>query len=423
MDGDATTNAVSYSLVDGFGDPVVGGAFAIDAASVWSALPTPASSTTRARPATTSLFGRRPRDGSFADETFTIALSDANEGGVGSISDSDAGANAVDENSAAGTVVRGDGVASDPDGSDTVSYSLSNDAGGLFAIDAVSGVVTVAGSLDREAASSYDIEVTATSSDGSTSSQSYTIALNDVDEFDVTTPTDSDAGANVVSESAANGTVVGVTASALDGDATTNAVSYSLVDGFGDPVVGGAFAIDAASGVVSVADTSQLDYESQASHDIIVRATSADGSFADETFTIALSDANEGGVGSISDSDAGANAVDENSAAGTVVGVTAFASDPDGSDTVSYSLSNDAGGLFAIDAVSGVVTVAGSLDREAASSYDIEVTATSSDGSTSSQSYTIALNDVDEFDVTTPTDSDAGANVVSESAANGTVSG
>ena len=39
-------------------------------------------------------------------------------------------------------------------GSDTVSYSLSNDAGGLFAIDAVSGVVTVAGSLDREAASS-----------------------------------------------------------------------------------------------------------------------------------------------------------------------------------------------------------------------------------------------------------------------------
>ena len=61
----------------------------------------------------------------------------------------------------------------------------------------------------------------------------------------------------------------------MDGDATTNAVSYSLVDGFGDPVVGGAFAIDAASGVVSVADTSQLDYESQASHDIIVRATSA----------------------------------------------------------------------------------------------------------------------------------------------------
>ena len=58
----------------------------------------------------------------------------------------------------------------------------------------------------------------------------------------------------------------------MDGDATTNAVSYSLVDGFGDPVVGGAFAIDAASGVVSVADTSQLDYESQASHDIIVRA-------------------------------------------------------------------------------------------------------------------------------------------------------
>ena len=66
----------------------------------------------------------------------------------------------------------------------------------LFAIDAATGVVTVAdGALDREAVgASLDITVTATSADGSTATQSFTIALNDVDEFDVSAPVDSERG-------------------------------------------------------------------------------------------------------------------------------------------------------------------------------------------------------------------------------------
>jgi hypothetical protein len=48
-----------------------------------------------------------------------------------------------------------------------------------------------------------------------------------------------------------------------------------------------------------------------------------------------------------------------------VVGVTAFASDVDATtNTVSYSLIDTAGGKFAIDATTGVVTVAGAIDRE-----------------------------------------------------------
>jgi hypothetical protein len=58
----------------------------------------------------------------------------------------------------------------------------------------------------------------------------------------------------------------------------------------------------------------------------------------------------------------------ENSAIGTTLGITALASDPDGTDVVTYSLTNDAGGRFAIDANTGVVTVAGAIDREAAAS-------------------------------------------------------
>ena len=160
-------------------------------------------------------------------------------------------------------------------------------------------------------------------------------------------------------------------------------------------IPGGFFAVDANTGVVTVAGA--LDHESSTSHVIEVTSTSADGSTSAQSFTINVSDINEFDVGAISDSDASANAVDENSVAGTVVGVTALASDPDGTNnTITYTLSDDAGGLFAIDANSGVVTVVGALDAESAQSHNIEVTATSSAGSASTQTVTIGVNDVNE---------------------------
>jgi large repetitive protein len=353
-------------------------------------------------------------DGSTATRTYTITLNDINEFAVSALSDTDGSANAVDENAAIGTSVGITAFASDSDGTDSVSYSLSNNAGGRFAIDQVTGEVTVAGSLDREAAASYQIEVTATSTDGSTSTQSYTIALNDVDEFDVTPVTDADGSANTLAENAAAGTTVGVVAAASDADATNSAVSYSVDDA--------RFTVD-ADGTVRVADGAVFDHETEASIEITVTATSADGSTSSQAFTLAVSDVNEAAVSAISDGNNAANAIDENAAIGTSVGITAFASDSDGTDSVSYSLSDDAGGRFAIDPVTGEVTVAGALDRETAASYQIEVTATSTDGSTSTQTYTIALNDIDEFDVSPVTDSDASANTLAENAAAGTTVG
>ena len=46
---------------------------------------------------------------------------------------------------------------------------------------------------------------------------------------------------------------------------------------------------------------------------------------------------------------------------GSLVGITAYAEDLDISDSVSYHLSDDAGGLFAIDSETGVVTLAGAV--------------------------------------------------------------
>jgi hypothetical protein len=92
------------------------------------------------------------------------------------------------------------------------------------------------------------------------------------------------------------------------------------------------------------------------------------------------------------DSDTTANTVADNAAVGTPVGLTVRATDDvDGeSVTFTYSLADSAGGRFAIDATTGVVTVAAPLDQKAASSYTLVVRATGSDGYQSEVSFTIA---------------------------------
>ena len=95
-----------------------------------------------------------------------------------------------------------------------------------------------------------------------------------------------------------------------------------------------------------------------------------------------MTDVNESGITAISDTDGASDYVLENAVNGTAVGLTAFADDPDGTDTVSYTLDDNAGGRFAIHATTGVVTVAGPLDYESATRHEIVVRAMSSDGST-----------------------------------------
>ena len=215
-------------------------------------------------------------------------------------------------------------------------------------------MVTVAGAINRETdGASLNITVLATSADTSTASQTFTIAINDANEFAVTTPVDSDGTTNAVNENASNGTLVGITASASDADATTNGVTYSLTNS-----AGGKFAIDSTTGVVTVAGAINRETDG-ASLNITVLATSADTSTASQTFTIAINDANEFAVTTPVDSDGTTNAVNENASNGTLVGITASASDADATTNgVTYSLTNSAGGKFAIDSTTGVVTVA-----------------------------------------------------------------
>ena len=100
-------------------------------------------------------------------------------------------------------------------------------------------------------------------------------------------------------------------------------------------------------------------------------------------------------IGEITDSNGSDNNVLENANVDSAVGITASAIDPNVQHTVSYSLSDDSGGLFRIDETTGEVMVNGSLDYETATSHDITVLSTSTDGSSSTKEFSIEVTEVD----------------------------
>ncbi|MUJ19885.1 cadherin repeat domain-containing protein, partial [Aliivibrio fischeri] len=367
----------------------------------------------------------------------------ANNTIISNVVDDDTRANLVSENTIIGNKVNITGLATDPDGDD-VTYALSQadiDAG-LFEIDATTGVVTLIGNLDHEVADSHSITIIATSTDGSTSQESFDITVTDADgstpgggdtDNDVGPVTDSNTAENTLSENAEIGTVVNITGLATDPDG--DEVSYKLSDA---DIAKGLFAIDATTGVVTL--IGNLDHDTADSHSITIIATSTDGSTSQESFDITVTDADgstpgggdtDNDVGPVTDSNAADNTISENAEVGTVVNITGLAADPDGDD-VTYALSQadiDAG-LFAIDATTGVVTLIGNLDHEVADSHSITIIATSTDGSTSQESFDIAVTDADgstpgggdtDNDVGPVTDSNTAENTLSENAEIGSV--
>jgi hypothetical protein len=188
--------------------------------------------------------------------------------------------NTVAENSAIGTAV---GMVSsfDLDANASLSYSLIDSAGGRFAINASTGVLTAAVSLDYEAGHSW--QVTARASDGAhVFDKAFTINVTDVNEA----PTDATLSGGSVAENSANGTIVG-SVTGTDPDAGAS-LHYALTDN-----AGGRFAINPVTGVITVANGTLLDYETAHSHQITVRTADQNGLALDKTFTIAVSDVSE----------------------------------------------------------------------------------------------------------------------------------
>src|SRR5207253_2069105 len=221
------------------------------------------------------------------------------------------------------------------------------------------------------------------------------------------------ASGGAIAENAANGTVVAQVAGHDPDTAHGDVLTYALTDN-----AGGRFAIDATSGVITVANGSLLDYEAATSHAVTVRVTDQGGLTTTQTFTLAVTDVNEA-PSAITLASGGAIA--ENAANGTVVARSADHTPelPHG-DHLIYALTLNTDSRFAIDATSGVITVANGslLHHPAATPPPYTTLFRSQGGLTTTQTFTLAVTDVNEAPSAITL---ASGGAIAENAANGTV--
>ncbi|KPF90064.1 hypothetical protein IP81_15955 [Novosphingobium sp. AAP83] len=225
-----------------------------------------------------------------ATDQAQITIAPADLFDVTSPTDADDASDTVAENAAVGTAVGITAFATDADATNnTVTYSLINDAGGRFAINPTTGVVTVAGALDYESGASHDITVGAASSDGSTSDAMFTITVGDVNE--APSITSNGAGATAAISIAENTTAV-TDVDATDGDAGS-VLTYEIVGG----ADAAAFAIDSATGALSLLVPANFEAPADVGGDNIyeVIVGVSDGLLSDtQTLNVTITDAIDG---------------------------------------------------------------------------------------------------------------------------------
>lgn len=180
-----------------------------------------------------------------------------------------------------------------------------------------------------------------------------------------------------VSESAEAGATVGTVAAtpSRPGDA----LSYSLIAGN----TYGTFAVNPATGQITVANATALDFETHPQSILQVQVTDQRGHSGTNFVTVNIQNAPPS---TPVDSNAAANCPFVTATNGEPVGLTVHAADPHGG-AVTYSLTNNAGGRFAIDTQTGVVTVANRTLMQGNTDYTLSAQANDGHGGISSASF------------------------------------
>ena len=172
----------------------------------------------------------------------------------------------------------------------------------------------------------------------------------------------------VISENQENeDTVTTVTASDID----DTDLDYFIISGNDDNV----FRIDKidSNGAIIITDNTLLDYETRKSYSLVVHAVDAGGLTGTTTVAIDVTGYNEfvPQLNSLSST----QLIPENSEIGhSIIDLDATDDDQGPDGVISYTITSGGTGKFAIDPTSGLVTVAGSLDREEIDAYTIEIT-------------------------------------------------
>ena len=152
---------------------------------------------------------------------------------------------------------------------------------------------------------------------------------------------------------------------------------------------------DAENGSVEINDdgdivfTPDADYHGEASFSYTV----SDGQGGESIATVKLNiDSVNDGITQIIDSDLSANTINENTGIGSYTGITLDATDGDGA-AISYEIQGDV--PFTVDKDGRIITD-DVIDFEKNEKFSFDVIATSTDGSTSTQAFSIDVTDLQE---------------------------
>jgi VCBS repeat-containing protein len=325
-------------------------------------------------------------------QNLAVTVTNVNDNPVNSITDSNAAANSITENAATGTVAGITALATDADTGATVSYSLSDNAGGRFAINSTTGVITVANGtlLDYESATGHDVTVLATSSDGSNNSQVFTVSLTNVNDDAVITGTATGA----ITESNAVQSVSG-DLNATDVDSAATFVAQTAAAGSNGY---GTFTIDASGAWTYTMGSAHDEFVAGTNYTDSITVATADGTT--QVLTVTIAGSNDAPV---INSDGGSASASTITPENTTAVTTVTATDADAGAVLAYSISGGADGAkFSIDANTGALSFRSAPDFEAPTDsgannvYDVQVTASDGAGGTTAQNIAVTVTAVND---------------------------
>jgi VCBS repeat-containing protein len=262
---------------------------------------------------------------------------------------------------------------------------------GLFALDTATGEITLdtGKALDFESNTSHTLTISATAADGG-SGDTATVTVN-VTGVNDNNPDVADVTVSYA-ENIAPGTSITDLSDASGGDTDGDGSALTYAFTAGNDL--GLFALDTATGEITLDTGKALDFESNTSHTLTISATAADGGSGDTaTVTVNVTGVNDNNpdVADVTVSYA------ENIAPGTSITDLSDASggdtDGDGSAlTYAFTAGNDLG-LFALDTVTGEITLdtGKALDFETNTSHTLTISATAADGG-SADTATVTVN-------------------------------
>lgn len=342
-------------------------------------------------------------------------------------------ATAIDENNSANATVY-TASANDNDiatgGQADLQFTIGGTDGNAFDIDATTGVVTIKGVADYETKPSYEFDITATDAAGNATTQTVTLAINDI--FPIFTVV---AGAALIADN--GGTFVdgtggggGISGSFLESISNqTGFFTFSGTDVTSDTTFS-LSGTDAGQFLVSNNNSetvfirpnytdpgfNSFDRETKASYSFNITATKGTES---KTFAVNLSVTDVNDTAPVITSGNTAVGWLENSATGTLV-YTATATDADGTgENIIFSMSGTDASSFAINSSTGEVTSAVVPDFETKPQYSITITA--SDGTNTSSALPVTINVSNQQDIAPTWNSNAINTSIPENSAPGTL--